>query len=113
MCIDRRGGVSLCLAPSTMPLQSMLVVHFPVEVVEHTQQIAIQIRDSELTQVPRLVLDCVDDVRRENAKREGEWISVAPSTKDEIGEPIVNRESLKDLRCRRDPSLFLSHVCCG
>src|SRR5688572_18582290 len=46
-----------------MPLQSALLAHFPVEVVEHTQLIAVQVRDPELTQVPRFVLHCLENLR--------------------------------------------------
>src|SRR5262245_5955745 len=46
-----------------MPLQSALVAHFPIEVVEHTQLIAVQIRDPEFTQVPRFVLHRLDNLR--------------------------------------------------
>src|SRR4029450_885232 len=40
-----------------------LLAHFPVKIVEHTQLIAVQIRDPELTQVPGFVLHCLDNRR--------------------------------------------------
>jgi hypothetical protein len=46
-----------------VPILTLCPLQFPVEVVEHTQPITVQIRHPELTKIPRSVLDRFDDSR--------------------------------------------------